>query len=728
MAMLTIMLLEDDMYLSYVNPNLGGIGHLLTATYPTVYLPNCMVGIYPVFSPDIKDRYLADKISGFPVPTHLHGNADTPTLMPTTGPLQCDANGYASEFDHDFEIATPYYYSVLLEKYNIEAEYTVSAHCVVYRFTFTEPGSSRLLVAANGASLEVLDDCTFRGRKEYDGLNSYFYIKLNKQTVSQGTWDNGRYLNFNPSSNEPLEVKVGVSFISYEQAWTNLNKEILPKSFDTVKEEARLIWKAALSKIKVEGGTEKQKRTFYTALYRYMGRMQNITEDGKYYSAYDNRIHTDAHDFYVTDQLWDTFRSAHPLRILIAPQKELNMIRSYIRMYEQSGWLPRFPMLNGDRPCMLGHHGIAMIADAYRKGLVDFDVNKGYEGMKKSAMEATKIPWCNAPLTELDQVYLQKGFFPALKQGQSEWVPQVDSFEKRQAVAVTLESSYDDWCLAQMAKELGKDEDYHYFMKSAHNYKNLYNPSTGFMSPKSADGNWVSNFDPKLSGGQGGRDYFAECNAWTYTWSVQHDIAGLIRLMGGREKCVQRLDQLFIEQYDTPKFTFLGQFPDSTGLIGQFVTGNEPSFHIPYLYNFAGAPWKTQRKIRDIMKIWFNDGPLGLCGDEDGGAMSAWHVFNSMGFFPVCPGEPYYALGSPVFERITIDLSNGKTFVIRADNSNAQHKYIQSATLNGVPHDKPWFEHSAIRNGGELVLEMGKRPNKQWGSDISDAPPSMSLQ
>ena len=246
------------------------------------------------------------------------------------------------------------------------------------------------------------------------------------------------------------------------------------------------------------------------------------------------------------------------------------------------------------------------------------------------------------------------------------------------------------------------------------------------MSPRSADGDWVSGFDPKLSGGQGGRDYFAECNSWTYTWSVQHDVAGLIELMGGRDKVEQRLDQLFVEQYDVSKFHFLGQFPDSTGLIGQFVTGNEPSFHIPYLYNFVGAPWKTQRRIRDIMKIWFDDTPLGICGDEDGGAMSAWHVFNSIGIFPVCPGEPSYAIGSPVFESIVIDLGDGKTFTIRADNSNTQNKYIQSATLNGKYHNKPWIDHSAIGVGGELVLEMGPRPNKEWGNEIGDAPPSMS--
>ncbi len=713
------------MYLDYVDPNIGGIGHLLKATDPTVYLPNSMVGVHPVFSPGIGDKYLADKIHGLPIPIHLHSNMNTPLFMPINK-SSLAVNDYPSEYDHDFEEATPYYYSVLLERYNIKAEYTVSEHCVIYRFVPIDSDSISLLLISNDADLEVVDDYTIKGKKSYNVINGYFFAKFNKKITQQSKWQKGIYLDFDPLHDEMLEVKIGVSLIDYGQAWNNLQKEILGKSFEVVKEEAKSIWEKALGAIKTEGGTKKQKRTFYTALYRYMGRMQNITEDGKYYSGYDNSLHSDSDDFYVTDQLWDTFRSAHPLRILIDPQRELDMIRSYLRIYEQSGWLPRFPMLEGDHPCMIGHHGIAMIADAYRKRLTDFDVDIAYMAMRKSAMEASKIPWHSGQLTELDRVYLEKGFFPALKQGQTEWVSEVHSFEKRQSVSVTLETAYDDWCMAQMAKELGKSEDYEIFIKRAKNYKNVYNPETGFMSPRSADGDWVSGFDPKLSGGQGGRDYFAECNSWTYTWSVQHDVAGLINLMGGRDKVEQRLDQLFVEQYDVSKFHFLGQFPDSTGLIGQFVTGNEPSFHIPYLYNFVGAPWKTQRRIRDIMKIWFDDTPLGICGDEDGGAMSAWHVFNSIGIFPVCPGEPSYAIGSPVFESIVIDLGDGKTFTIRADNSNTQNKYIQSATLNGKYHNKPWIDHSAIGVGGELVLEMGPRPNKEWGNEIGDAPPSMS--
>jgi predicted alpha-1,2-mannosidase len=340
-------------------------------------------------------------------------------------------------------------------------------------------------------------------------------------------------------------------------------------------------------------------------------------------------------------------------------------------------------------------------------------------------MEATMIPWRDrGPITELEMTYFEKGFFPALPGGKAEWISQVDTFERRQSVAVTLEHCYDDWCLAQMAGVLNKNIDYDYFMKRAHNYQTLYDARIGFMAPKTADGKWVEPFDPKLSGGQGGRAYFAECNSWIYTWHVQHDMQGLIDLMGGREKFAQKLDALFVEQYGMLKFKFLNQFPDATGLIGQYAQGNEPSFHIPYLYNYAGAPWKTQRRVREIMKIWYDDDPQGICGDEDGGSMSAWYVFSAIGFYPVCPGRPVYDIGSPVFEQITIKVGDGKKFVIRAINVSAKNKYIQSATLNGKTLNKPWFEHSALVEGGELVFNMGDRPNKDWGSAADAAPPS----
>jgi len=322
-------------------------------------------------------------------------------------------------------------------------------------------------------------------------------------------------------------------------------------------------------------------------------------------------------------------------------------------------------------------------------------------------------------------VYFDKGFFPALAKGAVEDVPEVTR-ERRQAVSVTLESSYDDWSVAQLAKALGKDADAAYFTKLAHNYQNVFNPAIGFMAPRSADGKWVADFDPKLGGGQGGRDYFTEVNSWIYTFNVQHDVAGLIQLMGGRDAFNAKLDRLFVEQYGTSKYQFLGQFPDATGLVGLYAQGNEPSFHIPYLYNFSGQPWKTQRRVRQLMDVWYGDGPLGIPGDDDGGETSSWYVLSAVGFYPVCPGSPVYEIGSPIFAKSTIRMSEGKDFTIIADHVSAQNKYIQSAELNGKPLNKPWFQQSDIAHGGTLVLKMGDRPNLHWGSAPGDAPPSMS--
>jgi predicted alpha-1,2-mannosidase len=453
--------------------------------------------------------------------------------------------------------------------------------------------------------------------------------------------------------------------------------------------------------------------------------MTDIAEDGKYFSGFDHRIHdAQGHDFYIDDGLWDTYRSLHPLQLLLDPQQQEDMIRSYLRMYEQSGWLPSFPSAAGEQAVMIGHHAAELILDTYAKGFRDFNVDEAYEAMRKNATEATMLPWRRGPLTSLDRVYFEKGFFPALADGEKETVPDV-TVERRQAVSVTLENSYDDWCVAQLARALGKQADAEYFTKLAHNYENVFNPSIGFMAPKSADGQWVDHFDPKLGGGQGGRDYFTEVDSWLYTFGVQQDVAGLIRLFGSRDAFNAKLDQLFVEQYGTSKYEFLGQFPDATGLIGLYAQGNEPSFHIPYLYDFSGQPWKTQRRVRQIMEVWYGDGPLGIPGDDDGGATSSWYVLSAIGIYPVCPGSPVYEIGSPIFEKSAIRLPNGRQFAIIAHHVSAQSKYIQSAQLNGRPLNRPWFLQSDIADGGTLILEMGTVPNTEWGSAPEDAPPGI---
>jgi predicted alpha-1,2-mannosidase len=454
--------------------------------------------------------------------------------------------------------------------------------------------------------------------------------------------------------------------------------------------------------------------------------MTDITEDGRYFSGFDHTVHdSGGHDFYVDDGLWDTFRSLHPLQLLLDGHRQEEMIRSYLRMYQQSGWLPSFPSVAGEQAVMIGHHANQLILDTYGKGYRDFDVELAYEAMRKNATEATMLPWKRGGLTPLDRVYFDKGFFPALAWGQKEDAPQVTE-ERRQSVSVTLESAYDDWTVSELAKTLGKQKDAEYFRRLGHNYQNVWNPSIGFMAPKSADGRWVDHFDPKLGGGQGGRDYTTEVDSWLYSFSVQHDPEGLIHLMGGRDAFNAKLDQLFVEQYGTSKFHFLGQYPDATGLVGLYAQGNEPSFHIPYLYDFSGQPWKAQKRIRQLLDVWYGDGPLGIPGDDDGGETSSWYVLSALGFYPECPGSPVYEIGSPIFDRSSITMGNGKVFTIVADHVSVQNKYIHSATLNGKPWSKPWFSHADITDGGTLVLEMDNRPNFAWGSRLEDSPPSMT--
>lgn len=732
-------------YVRYVDPNIGGIGHLLQPTLPTVQLPHGMIRVAPTKKDDLLDKYLADKIEEFPVTITSHRISRAFSVMAASGPLSVERSRLASEYDHDQETTTPYAYSVLLEDHDINAGLTAAEHSVYYRFTFNRAGESHVIVRAERkGQVEILDGTTVRGFEDVDGMRCYFHAVFSKPFASSGTFTGmavnagsatvngenvGAFANYTFPAPQTVDVKVGFSYVGLDQAAQNVKKEIPAWGYEQLVARGRRLWNEALGKIKVEGGTEKQKRIFYTALYRAHERMVNISEYGKYFSGYDGKVHDDGgSDFYVDDWLWDTYRCLHPLQLLIEPEKSRDMLRSYVRMYEQSGWMPSFPLYYGDHACMIGHHAASIIADAYAKGMRDFDVEKAYEGLKKNALEATMLPWANGPKTELDDVYFTKGFFPALPPDTKEWVKEVHSFERRQSVAVTLEHSYDDWCVAQLAKALNKPADYELFMKRARNYANVYNARTGFMSPKTADGSWIEPFDPKLSGGQGGRAYFAECNSWTYTWSVQHDVAGLVNLMGGRDRAVTRLNQLFNEGLNTDKFFFLGQFPDASGLNGQFAMGDEPSFHIPYLYNYVGQPWKTQKRVRQLMNVWYDDDPMGICGDEDGGAMSAWFVFSAMGFYPVTPGVAAYEIGSPLFKQVTVSLAKGKKLVVRAENVSQKNKYIQRATLNGKPLNRPWFEHSDIGNGGTLVLQMGPRPNKQWGAAPESAPPSMTAE
>lgn len=714
----------------YVDPNIGSVAPLLTTKNPTVDRPHSMVRVFPITKPGLNDRFLSDKIYGFAVNMPAYRMGQVSELMPTTGKLVLDRNEYAAFYDHDQEEVHPWYHKVILEDSGIEADWTTTEKAVIYRFNFNKKDSCNIIFRSNRkAFFKVTGDRIIEGWEEFENARQYFFAEFSQPFSKSGSFESGKlkegteitgnaigiYATFS-SLEKPVEVRIGISYIDERQATINLQKETNDKSFETVKTESHQIWTNELGKIKVEGGTEREKRIFYTSLYRAMERMVNISEDGRYFSGYDGKIHDDGgRPFFVDDWLWDTYRSLHPLMLILNPSQQADMVESYIRMYEQSGWMPGFPQFYGDFPAMIGFHSAALVWDTYQKGETNFSVEKAYEGLRKNATQATMLPWRTGPMCSLDSFYLANGWYPALPEDSLETIPMVHSFEKRQAVALTLEHSYDDWCLAQLAEALGKTEDFAYFLKRSKNYRNVFNPANRFFAPKMANGKWVQPFDPQLSGGIGARSFYAENNAWTWNFSVQQDIPDLIELLGGKEAFIKRLDALFNEPTHISKWQFMGQFPDATGLNGMFVTGNEPSFHIPYLYNYAGQPWRTQRRIREIMDMWFDDRPLGIPGDEDGGGLCSWYVFSAMGFYPVTPGSGEYAIGSPFFSKIEIQLPENKTFVVTAKNSTKKNKYIQSAELNGKELNRPFIRHTDIIHGGKLSLIMGDKPNKTWG-------------
>lgn len=749
----TTLSIDQDLA-SYVNTNIGTLSYKTWSTSPTVQLPHGMMEINPVTTPGIGDKYLADKIFGF-----SFGPA---AVMISNSRLFDQQEAHASAFDHDQEETRPYVYRILLEDFNIDAEMTVAQHSAYFRFHSTE--SAHLTIEGNDRTKFYHNDGRIiEGERTEKGYVCYFSIEMKEAASSFGIVGNKLYLSYESRQEEAVELKVGISYISLDQARSNRQLELPDWNFDAAVSRAHEAWNTALSAIEVEGGTEEQRTIFYTAMYRTLQRMRNITEDGKYYSGFDGNVHdAEGRDFYTSDQLWDTYRCARPLQSIIEPRVFEDMVFSLVRMYEQGGLLPKFPHPGGDHAVMIGHHAASLIADACMKGLDDIHLEKAYEGMIKDAAEMSMIPWRTVPATELDRVYREQGWFPALPVredakvpdpdewrkknniwdlvmekmpnqitwvpdvGVDEWIPEVDIWHRRQSVSVTLERAYDDWCIAQVARKLGRDEEADEYIRRAGNYRHLFRSDLGLMAPKTAEGEWVEPFDPKLSGGFAGEGYFAEVNAWIYTFHVQHDVEGLIRLMGGREAFISKLDSLFTEQYTMEKPWFLGQFPDMSGLIGMYAHGNEPSFHIPYMYNYAGAPWKTQRRVRDIQSLMYNAGPAGLCGDDDIGSLSSWYVFSAMGFYPVCPGRPVYDIGSPLFEKTTLRVDEGKAFVIEARNVSKANKYIQSAVLNGQPHQRPWLSHQELMSEGQLVLEMGPRPNKAWGSSPEDVPPSMT--
>lgn len=720
---------QED-FTRYIDPTIGNVAQFLVPTYPTMHLPNQMLRMFPV-----KQDYIADQLDAFPLQVVTHRAAGIMQMKVTTGDITAESWKKRMNIDHDLEVVHPWFYSTYLIDDDIRVSFAPGVKSAVYKIDFPKGKKKNILIRGNGEMTGTINaDKSFNLKEKIDyktrgifsetrTMYAYVYAVITdekNQTIpgAEIKLEEQKLAVILPeTSTTTVFLKYAVSYISYEQAKINFENELSSISFEALIASGKKAWEKVTSQIEVEGGTEAQKRTFYTSLYRTYERMLDVNEYGKYFSGYDGKVHESTRPFYVDDWIWDTYRATHPLRTILNPELQNDMLNSYTLMYEQSGWMPTFPQVHGNHMCMNAYHSASIFIDGYRKGLRDYDIEKAYEGIEKNLMEGTFIPWRQGtPRRPIDDFYHEKGYFPSLKIGQAETEPQMDGFEKRQPVAVTLGISYDFWSLAELAKELGKTEEYQKYAPKGKDYRNLWHTKHRLFIPKDEEGNWL-DIDPKSAGGKGYREYYDENNGWTYAWDVPHDIAGLTDLLGGKPAAEARLDQLFREPLGMRKSDFYVDGSNSTGMVGQFSMGNEPSFHIPYLYNYFGAPWKTQKRTRFLLDVWFKDNIFGIPGDEDGGGMTAFVVFTSMGFYPVTPGLPFYDITSPVFEKATINLTSGKKFTILAKGASRSKKYIQKAYLNGEEIFSPFITHRQIMEGGTLELVLDELPNKTWGRD-----------
>ena len=716
----------------YVNPYIGNISHLLVPTFATIQLPNSLMRIYPT-----RGDYTSELLDGLPVVVTNHRERSAFRISVTQG----GELKPVIRTNWDQERVTPYSYYVEIDNNTINVSLAVSHQSAIYDFEFQNPDEpATVIVTSDNGAMNVHENRAEGYQQLSSNMRIFFSGEFSVKPIESGVLRDGSiHADQNraegrqscvafrfPAGTRKVSLRYGISLIGETQAYYNLNREQKGFNRKAVEAEGRRVWNETLGHIQIKGGTEDQKTVFYTSYYRTFERPVCLSEDGRYFSAFDGKVHfDDGMPFYTDDWIWDTYRAAHPLRALIFPKAEEDIISSYLLMAEQMGtqWMPTFPEMTGDTRRMNSNHGVAMVADALYKGL-RVDADRAFEYCRKGIEEKTLAPWCGKPAGWIDDFYKQHGYIPALREGEEETDPNVHGFEKRQPVAVTLGTSYDEWCLSRIAQWRGDEDARKKYLQLSYNYRHLWNPETKFFHPKDKDGAFLPNFDYRFGGGLSARNAYDENNGWTYRWDVQHNLADLAHLMGGREQMVAYLDQTFAEDMGRGKREFYYHLPDQTGNIGQFSMANEPSLHIPYIYNYGGAPWKTQKRIRQCLKTWFRNDVMGIPGDEDGGGLTSFVVFSSMGFYPVTPGLPIYNIGSPLFEDVQISLPSGKVFRIIAKNCSDTNKYIQSARLNGKQWNKPWFSHYDIKDGGTLELKMGPKPNIHWGAEEESMPPS----
>jgi predicted alpha-1,2-mannosidase len=739
---------EHPDVLSLVDPFVGTGGH--GHTYPGATVPFGMVQLSPDTNTSGWDwcsgyHYGDRSIMGFSL-THLSGTGIGDMLdvlfMPTVGPLQLEAgtreqpdSGYRSRFSHEEEKASPGYYSVRLADTGIGVELTATERVGLQRYAFPASDAAHVVldldhrVEADGwrsaildSEIEVRGDDTIVGWRRITrwatDRHVYFAARFSKPFAAVGLLVGAEpkpglrqargqrlkaWVDYRTSAGEAVLVRVAISPTSVEGAIRNLEAEAPRPDFGGAREAAAGAWRHALSKIAIEGGTKRQRRTFYSALYHaFLAPTLFDDADGSYRGLDGQVRKADGFHYHSTFSLWDTYRAAHPLYCLVQRDRTRDLARTLVRMAVESpnGQMAVWPLANDETNCMIGYHSASVLAEAWAKGIRDFDLATAFERMKAMAAKAD---------------YRGLGAY-----GRLGWVP---SDEEGESASKTLEYSYDDWCIAQVAKALGRGDDEKAFLRRAGSWRNLFDPVTGFVRPRLADGTFPSPFDPARYGVSTKWHDYTEGNAWQYTFAAQHDASGYVRALGGADALVRKLDALFTTPLDTKA---AGLPDDVSGLVGQYAHGNEPSHHVAYLYAYAGAPWKTEARVRGILETLYGDTPDGLAGNEDCGQMSSWYVLSALGLYPVNPASATYVLASPLFDRATVDLGEGRRFTVRVERSSPADVYVQSATLGGKPLPRAWITHEEVMRAGELRLVLGPNASSGWATDARYRPPSMT--
>ncbi|MBA4275944.1 GH92 family glycosyl hydrolase [Flavobacterium sp.] len=720
-------------YTQYVDPIIGSAGH--GHVFVGANVPFGAVQLGPTNIAEGWDwcsgyNYASNTILGF---THTHlsgtgiGDLNDILLLPITGKVSLKKmtkedlkNGYGSLFSHNNEVVKPGFYSVLLDRYNVKAELTASERVGFHKYTFNSAEDSHILLdLTDGVGwdkpMETYIKKTakntimgYRYSKGWaDDQRVYFAMEFSESIENISLYDDEVLINetegkgirmkavidFKSKKENVVLVKVGLSPISCENASANIKAEIPHWDFDKTVKQADLKWNNKLNKIQITAD-DKTKKVFYTALYHTMFAPSIFNDANGDYRGTDKKVYQKVgFTNYTTFSLWDTYRALHPLYTITQSDKINDIIKSFLAIYQQQGRLPVWHLMGNETNCMNGNHSIPVIVDAYFKGYRDYDTALAYEALKKTAMQ-----------TRDGMDYVQK----------LQYIP-ADSLTE--TVANALEYAIDDWCIAQMAKDLNKMEDYYYFSKRANLYKLYFDKETTFMRGKMKNGQWHEPFNPLSS--EHRKDDYVEGNAWQYTWLVPQDPYGLIDLFGGDEKFSKKLDTLFVIKDGV---VGADASPDISGLIGQYAQGNEPGHHIPYLFSYVGQPWKTAKLIREIADKFYTTKPDGLCGNEDLGQMSAWYIFSAMGFYSVNPANGIYVLGSPLVNNAVINYKEGISFQLTAINNSATNIYIQKAEYNGKPYTKSYITHDMIAKGGELKLYMGSSSSATWGVKKGDRP------